>query len=95
MAGSGFYFGIQIFIPLELLSRATFEGLAFQMLQLMGALLPVLADGGFVTTALCFGVGGHLILGTCHLLLAQARPGSGSPERVSGASSWKRVEAGH
>lgn len=42
LARSGLYFGIQIFIPLELLSRATFEGPALQKLQLLGVLHPVL-----------------------------------------------------
>lgn len=70
--------GLSFFISLELLSRATFEGLALQMLQLMGALHPVLGDDGFVATALWLEVGGSLTLGACSLPPPQARLGPGS-----------------
>lgn len=51
----------------------------------MGTLHPVLGDDGLVATVLWLGVGGSSILGTCGLLLAQARLGW-QPERTSGAS---------
>ena len=46
LARSGLYFGIQIFIPLELMSRGAFKSLVLQNLQLLGVLHPVLKDGG-------------------------------------------------
>lgn len=46
MPRSGLYLQVQIFIPLELLPRATFEGLALQRVQLPESLHPPLGDGG-------------------------------------------------
>lgn len=58
LARSGLYFGIQIFIPLDLVSRGTFKSLVLQKLQLLGVLRPV--PRMVASTALWLGAGSSL-----------------------------------